>query len=137
MNGTGGEQHHLTDADGGHGYALAWSPDSRKIAFVQRTNVGNRQADLYMQSLQSAIAVVDITTGTSWVVASPSQTGMQLNLNPSWTADSTSITFTASNPTNTVLGGTPRYWSAHVTNSHMRPAVTPLTPMMPHIVAGT
>src|SRR5437588_792143 len=135
MNTTGGQQYRLADADGGHGYSPVWSPDSRKIAFVARTNVGNRQADLQMQSLQCAVAVVDVTTSQSWIAASANQTGMQLNYNPSWAAGSASITFTASNPVNRVLGGMPRYWSARAVGPHMLPAVSPLTPVMAHIIA--
>ncbi len=137
MNTTGGQQYRLADADGGHGYAPAWSPDSRKIAFVARTNVGDRKANLQMQSLQCAIAVVDVTTRQSWIAASANQTGMQLNYNPSWAADSASITFTASNPVNRVLGGMPRYWSAHALGPQMRPAVSPLTPVIAHVIASS
>ena len=135
MNTSGGQQYRMADADGGHGYAPVWSPDSRKIAFVARTNVGNRQADLQMQSLQCAVAIVDVTTSQSWIAASAHQTGMQLNYNPSWATGSASITFTASNPVNRVLGGMPRYWSARAVGPHMQPAVSPLTPVMAHIIA--
>ena len=137
MNTTGGQQNRLADADGGHGYAPVWSPDSRKIAFVVRTNVGDRQADLQMQSLQSAVAIVDVTTRQSWIAASGHQTGTQLNYNPMWVADSTSVTFTASNPVNRVLGGMPRYWSARVLGPLMQPAVSPLTPVLTHIIAAS
>ena len=137
MNTTGGQQNRLADADGGHGYAPVWSPDSHKIAFVVRTNVGDLQADLQMQSLQSAVAIVDVTTRQSWIAASGHQTGTQLNYNPSWVADSTSVTFTASNPVNRVLGGMPRYWSARVLGPLMQPAVSPLTPVLTHIIAAS
>lgn len=137
MNPGGEQQHYLAQADGGHGFAPVWSPDSRKIAFVERTNVGNRQADLQMQSLQSAVAVVDVTTSQSWVVASTGQTGMQLNYSPSWTSDSASITFIASNAVNQVLGGTPRYWSARASSPQTQPAVLPLTPAIANVIAGS
>ena len=137
MNSVGGEQRRLADTDGGHGYMPTWSPDSSKIAYVVRTNVSDRAADMQMQALQSAIAVVDVTTSRSWVIASPNQTGMPLNLNPLWSSDSTNITFTASNPTNLVIGGVPHYWSAHVMVQQMRSSVTPiLTPVMSHVVAA-
>ncbi|GAC1349039.1 MAG: hypothetical protein NVSMB27_18890 [Ktedonobacteraceae bacterium] len=136
MDNAGGQQRRLADADGGHGYIPVWSPDSHKIAFVIRTNADDRQANISMQSLQTAIAVVDVTTSHAWTVASAKQTGMQLNLNPTWTADSAySITFTASNPVNRLLGGSPRYWSARVAGIQSQLLVSPLTPTLTHIIA--
>jgi hypothetical protein len=135
MNGAGGQQRHLADADGGHGYPLAWSPDSRKIAFIVRTNTGNSLANTQAQALHSAIAVVDVSTNQSWVVASTAQTGAQLNDHPLWSADSANITFTASNPVNRVLGGTPRYWSVRAVSPQLGPAATPLTPALSGVMA--
>lgn len=135
MNSQGGQQRRLATTDGGHGFMPAWSPDSSKIAFVVRTNVGVRAADELSQSLQAAIGVADIQTSRSWVVVSSQQTGMQLNINPHWTANSASITFTALNPINEVVGGSPRYWSARVAGPTMRPSVVPLTPPLSHIIA--
>ena len=134
MNSKGGLQRHLAEVDGGHGFAPVWSPDSRRIAYVERTNIGNRQADLSAQSLRSAIAVVDTRTGHSWVVAAPAQTGMQINANPQWSANGATIIFTAFNPINRVIGGTPRYWSASIAGDASRPSVVPLTPAIPHVV---
>lgn len=136
MNSNGGLQRQLAEVDGGHGFAPAWSPDSRRIAYVERTNFADRQADLSAQSLQSAIAVVDAQTGRSWVVAAPAQTGMQINANPQWSANGASITFTAFNPINRVIGGTPRYWSASVAADGSRPSVVPLSPTISHVVAS-
>lgn len=136
MNSSGGQQRRLADTDGGHGYAPAWSPDSSKIAFVVRTNTADRYADQLAQSLQCAIGVVAISTSKAWLVVSSQQTNMQMNTNPVWSADGTSITFTALNPTNRVLGGTPRYWSARVNDGQAQPAVVPLTPALSHVVAA-
>ena len=135
MNSHGAQQRRLADTDGGHGYAPVWSSDGRQIAYVVRMNNQDRNADLSMQALQSAIAVVNVTNGQSELVATPDSTGMQMNVNPQWAADSTSITFTAFNPINLVIGGTPRYWSAHIANFQSKPSVVPLTPAMQYVVA--
>lgn len=135
MNNDGGHPRYLATADGGHGYKLSWSPDGSKIAFVARTNTNNRQADALAQSLQCAVGVVDVATARFWLVASPAQTGMQLNYDPTWLGDGSSVTFIAANPFNMVLGGMPRYWSARVGNTPMQPTAQPLTLPIAHVVA--
>lgn len=135
MSTSGMQQRYLADTDGGHGFALSWSPDSRRIAYVVRTNVGDRSANFSAQSLQSAIAVADISTGHSWTVASQAQTGKQISSNAVWAADGHKLTFTSYNPFNLVLGGTPRYWSAQIGDPLSPPSVTPLTSALLHIVA--
>ncbi len=135
MNSHGGQSRYLTDTDGGHGFMPVWSPDSRKIAFIARTNTGDRLADQSAQALQCTIGVVDVQSSQSWQIVSAQQTGMLQNIHPTWTADSASITFTALNPINLVVGGTPRYWSARVTGPTTRPAATQLTPALSHVVA--
>lgn len=135
MDSQGGGQRRLADADGGHGYAPVWSPDSRKIAFVVRTNVNDQRADVREEALQSAIGVVDIDSGRSRLVGLPAQTGVQMSINPLWTDDSASVTFTAMNPANKVVGGTPRYWSADVSQDRSSPQPVPLTPAISHVVA--
>ena len=72
---------------------------------------------------------------TSWMVATPAQTGVQINANPQWIASGDTLTFTAYNAFNRVLGGRPSYWSAQVTSQQTQPLVIPLTPAMSHIVA--
>ncbi len=135
MDSHSGQSHYLVDTDGGHGFMPVWSPDSRKIAFVARTNIGSRLADQQAQALQCTIGVVDVQSKQAWHVVSSQQTGMMMNINPTWTADSASITFTALNPINHIVGGTPRYWSARVAGPTTRPAATQLTPAMSHVVA--
>jgi Tol biopolymer transport system component len=135
MNSTGGQQQLLANIDGGHGYLPVWSPDSHKLAYVVRTNFGDHLADVQMQSLQCAIAAIDVTTRQSWNVASPNQTGMQLNMHPMWSANSANITFTAANPFNMVIGGMPRYWIARAVGSQSQPSLSTLTPAILNVVA--
>lgn len=135
----------LADTDGGHGYAPVWSPDSSSIAFVLRTNPSDPHANEQVQALQTAIAVVNVANHRSEIVASPKQTGVQLNLNPSWSSDSANITFIAFNPLNLAIGGTPRYWLAQNVEAAFEHAqlgpqpqvsLTPLTAPMAHIAAA-
>ncbi|HEV2661108.1 MAG TPA: hypothetical protein VGU68_10935, partial [Ktedonobacteraceae bacterium] len=81
MNADGKHSQRLANTDGGHGYALTWSSDSRKVAFITRTNPHDALANVQAQSLQSAIAVVDIVSKKVSLVASVRETGMQLNIN--------------------------------------------------------
>lgn len=131
MNSQGGQQHLLASVDGGHGYAPVWSPDSGKIAFVVRTNVTDAQADELSQSLQCAISIVNVQSGQIWQIASSRETGMQININPVWAANSASITFTALNPINQVIGGSPRYWLASIAQT----SIKPISPTLSHIAA--
>ncbi len=135
MNASGAQQRYLVDVDGGHGYALSWSPDGHRIAYVARTNVGDRSADNSAQSLQSAIAVVDISTGRAWMVATSAQTGVQISNNPVWSANGQKLTFTAYNSFNLVLGGSPRYWSAQVKTPTTQNMITPLSSLLSHVIA--
>lgn len=146
MSSSGTHSRYLAETDGGHGYSLAWSPDSARIAYIVRTNDSDRAADYSAQALQSAIAVVDVRSGASALVATAASTGMQLNLNPEWMTNatnapgSTRLLFTASNPFNLVLGGSPRYWSAQVaeipaSRAQSQSLPEPLTPALSHVVA--
>jgi dipeptidyl aminopeptidase/acylaminoacyl peptidase len=136
MDAQGKQSQHLTDTDGGHGYAPSWSPDSSKVAFIVRTNPHDVQANVQSQSLQSAIGIVDIATKKTYRVASTQETGMQLNINPAWTTDSSHITFTALNAPNRVLGGTLHYWSVPATSAQVHPSVTMLSTSVAHVVAA-
>lgn len=136
MNAQGTQSQRLADTDGGHGYAPVWSPDSRKVAFIVRTNPHNVQANVQSQSLQSAIDVVDIASKKIYQVASPHETGMQLNINPAWTANGTYITFTALNAPNYVLGGTLHYWSVTAVSAQIHSSATRLTTAISHVVAA-
>ena len=135
MNAQGKQSQRLADTDGGHGYAPSWSPDSSKVAFIVRTNPHDVQANIQSQSLQSAINVIDITSKKISQIASPQETGMQLNINPAWASDSSHITFTALNAPNYVLGGTLHYWSVAAAPAQVHPSATMLGTPIAHVVA--
>ena len=135
MNRQGQAQHFLAQADGGHGFALVWSPDGQKVAFVARTNPSTSMADQSMQALKSAVEVVDISSQQVSTVASPAQTGVQINAAPTWNATSTQITFAAFNPLNPELGGTVHYWSVSAHPTETTPGVTQLSQPVTHVIA--
>jgi len=135
MDRKGGHQRFLAQADGGHGFLLRWSPDSQKIAFVTRTNLRASLADQSIQALQSAVDVVNVASGRVWSVASPLETGVQINANPTWNASSTQITFAAFNPLNPDIGGNVRYWSVQANQTSLHPSAVQVSPTIAHVVA--
>ncbi len=135
MNSRGGNQHYLTQTDGGHGFALSWSPNGKELAFIARTNLNQSLADQHTQSLQSAVETVNVSNGRVKLIAGVAQTGRQINASPVWSADSSQITFAAYNPLNPVVGGSPRYWSASINAGPTQPALVPLSPQLTQVVA--
>jgi Tol biopolymer transport system component len=141
MDQHGGQQVHVADTDGGHGYMPSWSPDGKQLAFVQRTNLDDQQADKNEQALRSAIGVVDLATLQVQQVAAEQQTGLPININPVWGTQGKQITFTALSPTNRDPGGTRRYWSASVPSvavgAEKQAHVTPLSMSITQVVAAS
>lgn len=135
MNSDGSHQHYLAEGDGGHGFALSWSPTGKAIAFVSRTNLTADLANLRAQSLESAVEIVDVNSGKVNSLAGPVQTGMQINTNPVWSADGSHITFLAFNPLNPEFGGSPRYWSVGAGDAQITPDAVLLTTPLMHVVA--
>lgn len=135
MESDGSHQHYLADGDGGHGFTLNWSPDGKAIAFVTRTNLDEKMADLQAQALQSAVEVVDVQNGKTRLLTGPAQTGMQINLHPTWSADGSRITFVACNPLNPVVGGSLRYWSLGAGAAMTRPSALPLSRPLLRVIA--
>ncbi len=129
------QQQHVTDVDGGHGYMPSWSPDSEKLAFVVRTNENNALADTQAQALQSAIVGFDLQSHQLRTMASITQTGQSLNVDPSWSSDGSHVIFTALNPTNRVFGGTSRYWSAQFAPTNGHTQVQPISQNVVHVIA--
>lgn len=135
MDSQGIHQHYLTQGDGGHGFALNWSPDGNSLAYVARTNFQDNLANLRLQSLKSAVEIVNVSNGQKHLLAGSAQTGMQINANPKWDADGSHITFTAFNPLNPAIGGTPGYWSVQVSRSGVTPSATQLSTPLSHVIA--
>ncbi len=112
MDSQGSQTRQLAIADGGHGYGLSWSPDSRRLAFISRANSTDSQANLHAQALESAISVVDVRSGAVSRIADPQTTGLPLNIRPMWSQDGASLSFVALTPVNGVVGATARFWVA-------------------------
>ncbi len=62
MNADGSNAHKLADADAGHGYAVDWSPDGTRLAFVVRENVDDPRANESAEALISNLYIVDIAS---------------------------------------------------------------------------
>jgi|GEM_PF-817018 Tol biopolymer transport system component len=135
MNRQGGNQHFLAQADGGHGFALIWSPDSKQVAFVSRTNPDDGQADQNTQALKSAVEVINLASQKVTTLANPALTGMQINASPTWDTTSSIVTFAAYNPLNPVLGGTIHYWSVSAQPGGTTPALTEIAQPVTHVIA--
>ncbi|HEX7737257.1 MAG TPA: hypothetical protein VF458_20595 [Ktedonobacteraceae bacterium] len=135
MDRQGNNQRMLAQADGGHGFALRWSPDSSKIAYVARANPSANGADQNVQALQSSVNMVEVASGRVSQLASPAQTGMQINASPAWSTNGKQITFAAYNPLNPRLGGTVHYWSAQVQSTGVHPSLAQVSPAVMHVIA--
>jgi hypothetical protein len=135
MDRQGGNQRFLVQADVEHGFTVRWSPDSTKIAYVTRTNSAASQADQGSQVLQSAVNVVDVSSRHSWSIASPQVTGVRINANPAWRANSKQITFAAFNSLNSEFGGSVRYWSVQVNSGSVHPSAVQISQSITHVVA--
>jgi len=60
MDEDGSRAYKLANADAGHGFAAAWSPDGSRIAFVARENPNDTSADQYADALLSNIYIADV-----------------------------------------------------------------------------
>ncbi|MEA3397002.1 MAG: hypothetical protein U9R05_06025, partial [Chloroflexota bacterium] len=92
MDGKGNDPILLGEADAGHGYAPAWSPDSRQIAFVGRENARNRTADQRAERLVSNVYVVDVDKRT---VSNVTQFDGALTESPVWSPDGEFLAFSS------------------------------------------
>jgi Tol biopolymer transport system component len=85
-----GEGKMLAEADAGHGYAAAWSPDGSQLAFVVRSNPEDPRADTSIEALKSNIAVVEVASGETALVTRFEQ-GRATS--PTWSPDGNTLAF--------------------------------------------
>ncbi len=90
MDGEGNDPVMLGEADAGHGYAPAWSPDSQQIACVVRENKHDRAADQRAARLVSNVYLVDVGQRT---VSNVTQFEGALTESPVWSPDGEFLAF--------------------------------------------
>ncbi len=101
MNADGTDVRFLAEADAGHGYAPAWSPDGTQIAFVVRENPDDPQADLSAGALLSNVYRIEIRSGALTRVTTFTDA---IAGTPVWSPDGSSLFF------NVVRNGTIQIW---------------------------
>ncbi len=91
MSADGSNGYKLADADAGHGFAPAWSPDGAKLAFVKRENPNEAAADQSAGSLISNIYLVNLHTGRTLPLTKFKDARVG---SPVWSPDGNQIAFT-------------------------------------------
>lgn len=122
MNADGSQPTLLSQrADGGHGYAPAWSSDDHTIAFVTRENptdsVARREADKATNNIHLA----DADTGQTWPLLPLTS---QHNYYPYWSPDGQALIFVSDK---TGLDG---LWYIKADGSSLQPLLTPNQPVL-------
>jgi Tol biopolymer transport system component len=92
MKADGSQARRLAQADAGHGFAPAWSPDGTTIAFVARENPDDRSADVSSDALVSNIRLVNLTDGSVESVTHLRQSRVEA---PVWKPNAAIIVFDA------------------------------------------
>jgi len=91
MSADGSGARKLADADAGHGFAPAWSPDGIQLAFVKRENPNNAEADQSADALVSNIYLVNAQTGSTLQLTKFTDARVG---SPVWSPDGNQIAFT-------------------------------------------
>lgn len=90
MNSDGSSAIKLSEADAGHGYAPAWSPDSTQIAYVNRENGESVVADQVAEQLVSNIRLANVETTIVKEVTNFENTLVE---SPVWSPDGMQLAF--------------------------------------------
>ena len=109
----GGARRLSEQADAGHGYGPAWSPNGKHIAFVVRENAADRDADMAAARLESNIYLAEATTGR---VRAITRFERALVEEPVWTVDGRQLVFAAGS------GGGIDVWQVEVSGGTARQA---------------
>ena len=91
MSVDGSNAHKLADADSGHGFAPAWSPDGTRLAFVARDNPDDAAADQSAAALVSNIHLVNVKSGMETPLTKYKLTNVGM---PVWSPDGNQIAIT-------------------------------------------
>jgi dipeptidyl aminopeptidase/acylaminoacyl peptidase len=92
MDGEGNTPVLLGEADAGHGYEPAWSPDGERVAFVVRENRHDRAADQQAARLVSNIYIANVNDRK---VSAVTQFEGALTETPTWSSDGEFLAFSA------------------------------------------
>ncbi|MBN2388701.1 MAG: PD40 domain-containing protein [Anaerolineales bacterium] len=101
MDAGGGDPRFLAEADAGHGYAPAWSPEGDRIAFVVRANPADAQADLTPGALRSNLHLYDLRDGSLRALTDLADAVVET---PAWAPDDSALAF------NVIIDGTIHVW---------------------------
>ena len=91
MSADGSKARKLADADAGHGYAPAWSPDGNQLAFVKRENPNDVVADQSADALVSNIYLANVQNGAVLPLTAFKDARVE---SPDWSPDGNQIAFT-------------------------------------------
>ncbi len=127
MDGEGNSPVLLGEADAGHGYEPAWSPDGEQIAFVVRENRDDRAADWRAERLASNVYVADVGERT---LAPVTQFDGALTESPVWSPDGAYLAFSST------AGGGPDMWVFDVRGKNLRQATRGANGRHPTWLAG-